>query len=253
MNLAEYQRTFKRLCFDATVDPADIAALGGDATSGARWIDYREMVRRRLRGMSQVAFARTSDIVGRDAFLACFDRAMAAAPPRSPFIREAITQFGRYAEGDERLLGAADSAAAMLEFEICKWELGYLRADQPQVGEGGVVEFDFEGPPVLNPLFRVLELAYPSQLDGEAASEPHPTHLLIYRPRGVDEVRWWADDLFAARLFSALASGALSVTECIHQAAGAVGVPVDADLLGRLAPLLAVGVERGVLVGTRAD
>ena len=243
MSLVEYQRAFSRVCFAAEPSEADLSLLGGEA---ARWRLYRDMVRARMRNMAKTAFARTVLAVGEPAFDESYDRYLGLHRPRSALIREVTVEVGEFALTDPEL-DLPLFARELLRFELAKWELAY----QPVGCLPPTREFDFEGPPVLNPVFRVLRLAYPVQRDDADPTQPAPTALFVYRPPNVQAVRWWSPDDFGAAVFEALLGGESCVADAVRAAATRAGETLDGALLERLSSLLALAVERGVLLGTR--
>jgi len=243
MTLVEYQRAFSRVCFALEPSQDDLALLGGNAP---RWRLYRDMVRARMRKMARTAFERSVRAMGESAFDACYERYLAQQKPRSALIREVTVEVGEFALSDPELR-LSPFARDMLRFELTKWELAYLPAPAPPP----VRDFDFDGPPVLNPVFRVLRLTYPVHRDDVAPERPTATALFVYRPARVHAVRWWSPDAFGAAFFEGLLAGTASVADAVRDAAAQANETLDASLLERLSTLLTLAVERGVLLGTQ--
>jgi hypothetical protein len=258
--LAEYQGTMLRVSFALEPAPEDLAAL----QDVERFRMYRAMIRNRLRDMAQVAFKLTLAQIGAAAFGACFDRYLAARPPRSPLIRDVVADFGPFALADGALLASGPAFLAdLLRFEEAKWRVAYAPAQRLVVGEGGVRELDFEGTPLLNPTLRALSLVYsvhtlvdtrePAREPGVDTGEsltPQPLTLLMYRPAAVDEVRWYVAEPFFAALL-ARAQGGQSLAELVRAVAVEREVALDQALLEALATSLTLAVTRGVLIGVR--
>jgi hypothetical protein len=250
MDLLAYQRAFMRMSFAREPAPEDVALLGNQAAA----LLYRHMIRTRLEGMAKVAFKLSVELLGEGAFAACFARYLAAAPPKSPLIREVIAEFGPFAQSDAAVHAAGPACLAdLLRFEEAKWRLAYAPA--PSVDRASLRELDFAGAPVWNPLLRLLSLAYPvhtattaggsgAQLARDACA------LFMYRPPGSDEVRWYkADPFFAALVRHAQARARASFGELIPVVARECGSAVDQELLESLATSLTLALERGVLLG----
>ncbi len=241
--LAEYQRALVRVSFAREPSASDLALLG----EPERFRMYRSMVRSRLEGMAQVAFARTREALGQAAFSACFSRFLEERSPASPLIREVIASFGEFALDAAALFASAPGHARdMLRFEHAKWGLAYADVAQPEVGVDGVRELDFEGVPVLNPLLRCLRFSH-------RVHEPEPradlTFLLMYRPAGVDQVRWYPVEDWFSELLEASSAEPLVVT--VRRVCERAGLAIDQDFLERLSAAIALALERGVWVGSR--
>lgn len=244
MNLAQYQRSFVAACLDAEPSADTLAALGGDAQ---RWGVYRHMVRARLWKMATVAFSRTLAACGKRRFEASHDRFLEARGPRSRFIREVICAFGRFALED------AEFALSVLErdvlrFELLKWELSYLPHDAPP---SALVDFDFDAAPVLNPLLRVARFDH-AVTAADGVPEATATQLLVYRRPRENKVQYWSVDGFGAAFFEQLSRPGAVVADAVRSAAEQSALPLDPALLERLSTLLALAVERGVLLGSVA-
>ena len=243
--LGEYQRALARVSFAQEPSADDLARLGDPA----RFRMYRAMVRNRLEGMAQVAFARTLEALGPGAFSACFARYLAQLPPASPLIREVTARFADFAlEQGTRFCEAPAHARDMLRFEQAKWCLAYSDVPQPRVGEGGVRELDFDGVPVFNPLLRCLRFEH-------RVHEPEPradlTLVLMYHPAGVDQVRWYAAEPWFFELVEACLVAPRPLAEVVRSECERAGMAIDQGFLERLSAAIALALERGVLVGSR--
>jgi hypothetical protein len=249
VNLAEYQRAMIADSFALEPSAQGELALGNPE----RFRLYRHMIRTRLLGMAQVAFKQSLAICGERPFAACFERHLAQHPPRSPLIRDVIAAFGEYARADRELLaGAPLELPDMLCFELAKWTLAYWPCVRPKLGEGGVRELDFEGALVLNPVLQLLRLAHPvhTALAGEAIAEAE-TELLVYRPEGVDEVRWYVAEPLFAGIVRRAAEAEQTLAGLVRSVAEQQGRGLDEELLQTLASSLTLAVQRGVVVGVR--
>lgn len=247
MNLREYQRAVLRVSLASEADAADLRALQDERVYGL----YRHMIRTRLLGMTKVAFKQASAALASEAFDACFARYLAACPPRSPYIRDVVADFGPFAGADRALLASGPPFLAdLLAFEEHKWRLAYLPGTYPRPGDEGLRELDFEGRPVWNFSLRLLPLSYAVQLSADAP-EPCAGVLLMYRPCGVDEVRWYLGEPFFVALVRRSFGCDESLAELVQREAAARGEAVDAPLLEGLATSLTLALERGLLLGVR--
>jgi hypothetical protein len=229
----------------------------------ARFQLYRHMIRTRLLGMTKLAFAGTLGAVGEDSFEASYGRYLAARPPRTPLLRDAVAEFGSFARDDQALLSAGPPLVAdLLRFEEVKWWVAYRAAAYARVGEAGVRELDFEGVPVLNPTLELLSLQYAvHELVAEGCVEARgaareqnqkrPLVLLVYRPPAKDDVRWYAaDPLLADVLAQARVRPRASLAELVRDGASRCGLALDQTLLEQLASGVTAALERGVLLGS---
>jgi hypothetical protein len=247
MNLREYQRAVVRISLAEQAPAADLAQLGQDKSFAL----YRHMIRTRLLGMTKIAFKQSQAAAPAEAFEACFARYLAACPPRSPFIRDVVAEFGPFARADAELLAqGAPFLSDLLVFEEHKWRLAYLAGVHPSLGEDGLRELDFEGRPVWNFSLRVLALRHALHVS-ETAPESGAVELLMYRPPGVDEVRWYPGEAFFVALLTRSLSHPESLAELVQRVAEARAVAVDAALLETLATSLTLALERGLLLGVR--
>lgn len=252
MRLAEYQRAVMRVSFDLEPSASDLALLGDEQ----RFRMYREMIRGRLEDMAQIAFKLALAEVGEAAFRASFARFLAAGGVRSPYIREVVAAFGVFAAEDRALLDAApDTARDLFLFEHAKWEVAYVPAQVPRIGDDGLRELDFEGYPVLNPVLRVLSLSGALRERCEVPTAPLSGDgrfvLLVYRPHQGNDVRWWGVSPFFARLLAHFQSGERTVADAVRGAADQERRAVDESLLEELATDLTLAVQRGVVLGVR--
>jgi hypothetical protein len=252
MSLAEYQRGVLRTSLGLAPAQDEFAALGDPE----RFRLYRRMVRGRLREMAGVAFKQSLAASGAALFDACFERYLEREPPRSPFIRDVIAAFGPFARAQ---LGTSAERPAyladLLRFEEAKWRVAYAPVQMPKPGEDGVRELDFEGWPLLNPTLVLLALEHAVHTLPETPPVPGPLSLLLYRPPGRDDVRWYAaDPLLAAivtRVLDARGSAPGSLAELVRTAAAELALALDGKLLEDLASALTLAISRGVLIGVR--
>ena len=250
MNLTDYQRTVMRVSFDREPSALDLAALGEES----RWRTYRHMVRSRLEAMAEVAFKRTRELVGEATFVDGFARFLAESGARSPLIREVTAAFGEFAQADAVLLSSAPAHTRdVLAFELAKWQVAYLAAQLPVLGEAGVRELDFEGKPVLNPVLRQLTLsraALPCCDLPSAPGDGDTFDMLVYRPPH-HEVRWWAVSAFFAGFIARVQQAEHSVADAGRRVAERQHRAIDEALLEELATDLTLAVQRSVLFGVR--
>jgi hypothetical protein len=248
VKLAEYQRAVIAGSFSAEGSPEGERALGNPE----RFRLYRHRIRTRLQGMAHVAFKQTLTLLGESAFGASFERYLAAEPPRSPLIRDVVARFAGFARNDAALhVDAPFWLDDLLSFEESKWRLAYQPCLRPKVGQDGVHELSFEGAPVLNPVLQLLSLRAPVHtLHENAALTNAATELLIYRPDGSDEVRWYVTDALFAGIVRRAASGE-SLASLVRAEAAQQRRVLDEALLESLASSVTLALQRGVLVGVR--
>jgi hypothetical protein len=247
VNLREYQQAVVRVSLAEETPLAELSRLGEEQGFAL----YRHMIRTRLLGMTKIAFQHSHAAASAAAFEACFARYLAARPPQSPFIRDVVADFAPFARADAALLAeGAAFLSDLLAFEEHKWRLSYLAGAVPSLGEDGLRELDFEGRPVWNFSLRVLPLAYAvhvsSSAPGQAAAD-----LLMYRPHGVDEVRWYVGDPFFVALLTRSWTCAETLAELVQRVAAGRAQAVDTALLESLATSLTLALERGLLLGVR--
>jgi hypothetical protein len=251
VSLADYQRGVLRTSLGLAPAQDEFAALGDPE----RFRLYRRMVRGRLREMAGVAFKQSLAAFGAAPFDACFERYLEHQPPRSPFIREVIAAFGPFARAQ---LGNSAQwpayLADLLRFEEAKWRVAYAPVQMPKPGADGVRELDFDGCPVLNPTLRLLALEHAVHTL-PTPPVPGPLSLLLYRPPGCDDVRWYAADpllaAIVARVLDARGSAPGSLAELVRAAAAELALALDGKLLEELASALTLAISRGVLIGVR--
>jgi hypothetical protein len=244
MKLADYQRQLVALSFAPEAPEQALAALG----DGERFALYRQMIRSRFLAMAKQAFRVSAEQLGSPAFDASFARFLAAEPPRSRLIRDVIASYGPFARADRDLLaGAPVFLADLLRFEEAKWRVAYRSAQA-----GPVAELDFQRPPLLNPALERVPVEHAVHELSDGACQPGALTLLVYRPPGIDDLRWYpATPLLAAILAGAAAQPELALATLVQQAALALGRPLDEALLEELATAVTVALQRGVLLGSR--
>src|SRR5262249_33887042 len=151
---------------------------------------------------------------------------LAAAPPKSPFLRDVIADFGVFARSDALLLREAPPFIAdLLTFEETKWRLAYQHGGH--VLHEQVHEFVFERPPLINPVLQRLSLAHEVH---ESERREQRTLLLMYRPPSIDQVRWYVVDAFVFALFGRASEHSEPFSESVRHAAEASGRAVDEAL-----------------------
>lgn len=248
MKLADYQRAVISGSFALSGSLDGEQALGNPE----RFRLYRHMIRTRLQGMAQIAFKLSFAAAGPQPFTDSFERYLAAQPPRTPLIRDAVANYGAFARGDRQLLSEGPPHLSdMLLFEESKWRLAYQPCVRPRLGQAGVRELDFEGALVLNPVLRLLRLAsFVHTLTEGQTPAGGSCELLVYRPAGVDEVRWYVADPLFAEIVRRSASGE-TLASLVRTVADQQQRALDEALLESLASSLTLALQRGVLVGVR--
>lgn len=251
MSLSDYQRGVLRVSLSPDPAQGELAQLGDPE----RFRLYRRMVRSRLRDMAGVAFRQSLAALGAPQFDACFDRYLALAPPRSPYIRDVVADFGPFARAQLALGAGPAYLDDLLHFEETKWRVAYAPARMPRPGEEGVRELDFEGCPVLNPTLRLLSLAHAVHELPEAPPAPGALQLLVYRPPARDDVRWYAAGRLLGtvlvRVMGADGQRRESLADLVRAAAAQLELALDQVLLDDLASALTLAISRGVLIGVR--
>lgn len=233
-----YRAQLHALAFAEAADPS---ALPGFAV-------YRDMIRTRLRGLARSAYRRSWALLGEAACDACFTRWLARSPPKSPLMREVVIDFGLFALHDA-LADAAPFARDLLHFESAKWNV----ADAPAGAQPATRELDFEGEPVLNPTLRVLTLTHAVDVVQAAPESIAPTSLLIFRRVDDDHVRWYRVGPLIGALLSRAGETRESFARLLPRVLAESARMPDAALLNEVASALTAAVERGVVLGVRAD
>ena len=246
MNVAEYEQAFARICMDRQVAEADIEALGGDSS---RWMLYRRMVRKRLIRMTKDSLPRTVELMGEELYGRAFEDFMAERGPRSRYVRDVTLEFEDYL-GDWIPRSAAelpDALPDLARYEATIWEVKDIEGVIPEAAE-----FDFDARPMLNPLHRVLRVDHPVHSRAKIDSgryEPGPARLVVFRKPN-DRVATIALSDWASALIELWACGDRSATESV-QALGEAGiVGVDEAFIGQLCDVLALWIERGLVLGS---
>lgn len=250
MNLQDYQRTLIRLSFAAEAQAEDFVGFG----DAKRFLMYRNMVRSRLSGMAKQAFRGCHEMLGDAAFEAAFSRYLAERPPRSPLIREAVPDFAptlQAAFEADRTLPAFGPDLA--RFEEAKWRVSYQEPHAGGEGRGPEVhELSFERAPLFNPVLRCLKLSHAVHEREGRSCAAKELRLLLYRPKGSDEIRWYpAHPLFAEIFLGSLAAHQAPLSELVRASAQRIGSLLDEALLETLATEVTLALQRGVLLGSR--
>lgn len=246
-SLADVQRAFTRMCFDATPRDADLDVLHADRD---RWLMYRRMVRHRLFEMARSGLPRTAALLGE----ARFDAAVAAwldeVGPRSRFIREIVFELVEHAlPGWAADDGLPPHTVDLVRYEALKWEVSSLEWEERPHGE-----LDFERPAVLNPTVRTLELAHRvDKVDLEAPPRLDEPHLaLVYRRPGGAKIHTYVLNDVGGRLFRAWSKDQ-SCADGAREVMAALGRAPDARFIDGMAGVLADLVEHRVVLGSPAE
>jgi len=240
-SLAELQRAFTRMCFDAEPAAEDLGLLHAEPE---RWLLYRSMVRSRLLEMARTGLPRSAEAIGAR-FEHDFSRYLAASPPLSRYIREIVHEFVSATlpewEADEAL---ASHVPDLVRFESTKWLVAAL--PYPDLSAR---EIDFGAPAVINPTLRVVVVHH--RVDRAATPPPRleaPEHLLVYRKKDDPRIFTWGLNETGGRLFEAWASG-VSLTEGTRRVLSELGREPDVHFVDSMAGVLADLVEQSVVLG----
>lgn len=234
----------QRVCFDLEPSETDLAALG----SRERWLVYRDFVRSRLINVVGVAFARTKRVAGDEAFQSTINEWLATGGPKTRYLRHvprALFEFAIPRWRDQRPAWLSDLA----QYEITTWDVRYGPPNRIPTGE-----FAFDRIPVLNPALQVLRLSYPVQCAPTPSSgyEEEPSIVCVYRDKDHKSTLWKLNPL-AASLVEAWAQADKPVTETVHEVAAAHNTEIGPAFVEKLSAMIADALERGILLGGRAD
>lgn len=243
MNLADYQRTFARICLSRKADPADVAAIGGELE---RWLMYRRMVRKRLRRVTGEGLPRTTALLG-ESYRSLYTEFLAERGVESRYMRDAIPEFCEF------LFDRAESLGRRVE-DIARYEHArWMVRDAPDFTFEGLVDFDFDKPPAVNPARRFIGVRHPvwdrgrfeagERLGSECA-------LAVIRTSELKVTAFTMPDWFVAILGTT--DGQRTVTEIVHSLADRGDIKVDAGFVERLCDVTAHAIEKDLLLGSIA-
>jgi hypothetical protein len=100
---------------------------------------------------------------------------------------------------------------------------------------------------VLNPLLTLLTLEHAVHLPERTAT---PTHLFMYRPAELDQVRWYATEPFFYGLIARIRTLREPFVASVRETAQAEGLALDEALLERLSSGVTLALTRKVLLGS---
>ena len=247
-SLAEVQRAFTRICFDATPSDEDLALLHGPAE---RWQLYRRMVRARLFAMARSGLPRTYETIGKARFDGAVSAYLAERGVRSRYIRDVVGELAEHAlpgwKADPELPAHLDD---LVRYESTKWAVGSLEWTSPDaVSE----ELDFEGVPVHNPTVRSATLRHrvdrKDERRDEALDEDH--RVLVYRRPDEPLIYGYVIDPLGIELYDAWRVPERSFADGVRAVLDARGREPEPTFVDRMASLLAALVERGLILGSR--
>ena len=234
--------SFERAIFAPAVDEADLRALG----SRDRVLLYRELVRSRLRDLVASALPRVTTTIGRPALDRLVDQRLSHAPPTTRFFREVVLEVV-----DPRAPGLASEAHPHLD-DLARLELAQWRAIwDDRTTDAALVEFDFAKRPVVSPTMTRLELEHSVHFT-DRAIERGRFHVAVYRRRDhVIETRWMNEPL--AAILDQWRAGELSAIDGVRAAMSGLGREPTPEIVDQMSSLLAELLERGGLLGCRAQ
>lgn len=242
--LADVQRAFTRICFEAEPRDEDLAVLHADRE---RWLMYRRMVRSRLFAMARMGLPRTAALLGDARFDASVSDYLAALGPRTRFIREVVHELVEHA-----LPGwSADPAlpphtADLVRYEELKWRVASIEWEERPHGE-----LDFERPAVLNPTVRALSVAHrvdKAELDAPPTLDA-PRLALVYRRPSSATIRTYVLNDVGGRLFRAWSKDQ-SCADGAREVMAELGREPDARFIDGMAGVLADLVQLRIVLGS---
>ena len=215
-----------------------------------RWLVYRTLVRRNLRGALKSTIPRTIARLGAR-FDADFDALLALAPPVTRLLKDLTPQFLEFALPR----WARDSALPaylpdLARHEALQIELATLLA-RPKENVPAQLTLD-QGVEFIAATRLVHYQWAVHRLPEDEASRVLPERadvsLLVYRSPE-HEVRYLELGEFAARLLSGVLDERRTLRVAVANAASGLGLTLDLPLLNRAARLLSELAERGALLG----
>jgi hypothetical protein len=246
---------YQRALADALFAPDGAAPAYPAGASVERWNVYRRMVRMRIAEQIAHAFERLRAVIGEERFGALVERFTAECPPRSHYLRDVPGEFLQFFEAHrDELAGAL--RLPPFAFDLARYEWAELDTAYSfeEAGAAQVGPLDMARVPVLSPALRLLDVTYPVHrwaadgADTQLAREP--IALCLYRDAKTHEVEVLELTPVTFAMLALMAERSLSLTEIVRNAAGQIGVVVDAPFVEALSTLLADLLERGVLLGS---
>jgi hypothetical protein len=260
----ELERLFARLVASPEIDPSDPAAVSafldeselddGDrralSTDFAKLWVYRQLVRGSLREALELSIPRSMARLG-PLFDGYFERFLAEAGPRSPYLRDVTTEFLSFAgplwKADERL---PPWTLDLARHEALRIAVGAMPVSAPSPGAEEELALDrgvlfTEACALMRYDFAVHRLS-DDEADRSAPSR-EPAMLFVYRSPE-HEVRYLELSALAFAILQRLLEAA-PLEAAIAGAASERGVALDQGVLEGTARLLADLAERGALLG----
>lgn len=246
--IVDHQRHFMQVMLSAEPPAEALEKLGGQPE---RWLTYRDMVRRRMRGMIRAGLSRTTAAIGEPAYEATYEAWLDDAPPRTRYIREIVPAFAAFAiprwVADEEVPGWVVDLARL---EAAKWEVGYIDVEWPEAPG----DFAFEKVAVMNPTLRQLRLDHPVQKkldEGETAYAPKATAVMVYRKQEDDRIYTWFPNALSADLVDGWLAGDAPVTEVVKRVCADHDTAITEEFIESLGGMLAEFIEQGMVLGAR--
>lgn len=238
--LSDHARAIKRVCFDSQPSEADLALLG----SRERWLVYRDLVRHRLVNIVEVAFARTKNALGDEAFGRVIDEWLSSGGPKTRFFRYVPSELSEFAipiwsEKGPPWMGD------LAMYEITAWDVRHAPPNRTET-----TEFSFDTVPVLTRASKILRLGYPVHMKPTPTDgyEPEPTFLCIYRNENHRAVPWKLNPM-AADLFEAWSRADKPVAQTVQEVAAAHNTEIGPAFVDKLSTLIADALQKGILLG----
>ncbi len=244
LTLPDWQHAVARVALQPAPSPADLDALGAPA----RWRIYRHLVRARLLDMLKAGLPRTHEAVGPRRFSIWFARWLAAAPPRTRYLRDVVL------EASAHWLPRWEAAEAPLVPpwvpDLCRFEAAVWRSRWAEDPTEPPSPFTFDGAPRLHPASDLLRLRYPvyRRPTPEAGYTEEPAEVLLARHPVSLRVRYHVLPPLEAAIVRAWRSAPEQpAIEGARRAAEQAGVRIDERFAERLGALVSRLVEAGAL------
>ncbi len=245
MKVPHYERHLARLCLAPDADPTALEALGGDRK---RWLVYRTMVRKRLFDNIRGALPRSAVLAGDAVFDRWLSAFLSTERITSRFIRDVAVEFVDWFVEASSVVVASGIAVDLARYERAKW---WVR-DMDAPHSGPTVDFDFELVPVINPAHRIVRCRSPvwdlDRVDGE---EPGDWRVCVARDPVDFGVASAVLEPWSWALFETWAAGGATATESVRRLEQAGVVAVTVEFVDRLCDMVALLVERHVVLGSR--
>jgi hypothetical protein len=255
VSFTDYQKKVRDVCLARAASADDLAALGHEAW---RWEAYRRMVRTRFHETIDHCYGRLIEAIGLARFHALTDRFFAESPPRSPYLRDVPGEFLAFLERSPGSLATAERlppyAVDLARFEWAELDTAYTSEERRAAP---VAPFDMNLPAVLTPAHRVLRLTYAVNRAGDVPGweglTPSPLSLCLYREPSTHDVTTLELLPIEAALLEEMSRADRPLAAVVRDVAAREGATLDVPFVDALSTFLANLIERGVVLGSRAE